>query len=374
MDTQKWWIIQAANCPINWVEKGSTIQPPQLPIKWTLNKNSIQVATAVYWPRWLEDVKGHISQCERCAQKKGPQKLQRASLSNIPIGGPFEMIAMDIHVCGPFPTSDCRKKYILVVADYFTKWPECWAIADQEAKTVTRCLEELVCRHGVPQVLLTDQGRNFESQVIAEVCDLLHITKKRTIAYRPQCDGQLERFNRTLLKKNRKTGIFGWIGPVCIQNKSTGATPFSLTYRREAWLLVDLCFASPEGETTTGITYATQLKDRLDTSFKLAQNKLKLSQKRQTEEYDKRAWGSPFKVGDRVWVFNPSTPSTLSSKLVSHWTGPYTVKHCLNEVNYVIQKEGCHKTQTVHHNRLKPSTYPKSNERSNTPNSLIEPK
>ena len=82
-------------------------------------------------------------------------------------------------ICGPFPTSERGKKYMLVAADYFTKWPECWAIADQEAKTVARCLEELICRHGVlPQVLLTDQGRNFESQVFAEVCDLLHITKK----------------------------------------------------------------------------------------------------------------------------------------------------------------------------------------------------
>ena len=98
------------------------------------------------------------------------------------------IIAMDI--CGPFPTSERGKKYILVAADYFTKWPECWAIADQEAKTVAHCLEELICRHGVPQVLLTDQGRNFESQVIAEVCDLLHITKKRMTAYHPQCDGK----------------------------------------------------------------------------------------------------------------------------------------------------------------------------------------
>ena len=106
------------------------------------------------------------------------------------------MIAMDI--CGPFPTSDRGKKYTLVAADYFTKWPECWAITDQEAKTVARCLEEFISRHGVPQVLLTDQGRNFESQVVTEVCDLLHINKKRTTAYHPQCDGQVERFNRTL--------------------------------------------------------------------------------------------------------------------------------------------------------------------------------
>ena len=45
--------------------------------------------------------------------------------------------------------------------DYFTKWPVCQAISDQEAKTVAHCLEELICHHGVPHVFLADQERNF---------------------------------------------------------------------------------------------------------------------------------------------------------------------------------------------------------------------
>ena len=216
------------------------------------------------------------------------------------------------------------------------------------------------------------------------ICFII-ITKKRITAYHPQCDGQVERTLANMLAmyvdKNQKDWDL-WLDQVLFAyrtslHESTGATPFSLMYGREARLPVDLCFAPPEGETTTGITYnhyAIQLRDRLDTSFKLAQNKLQLSQKRQAEEYDKRAWGSPFIVGDRVWLFNSSTPCTLSSKLVSHWTGPYAVKNCLNEVNYVIQKR-CRKilltltltlTLTVHHNHLKPCTSPKSNERSNT--------
>ena len=158
-------------------------------------------------------------------------------------------------------------------------------------------------------------------------------------------------------------------------HESTGATPFFLLYGREARLPIDLCFAPPPGDETTASYnhYATQLQDRLATSFKLAQNKLQLSQKRQADEYDKKAWGSQFKAGDRVWLFNPSTPRTLSSKLVSHWTGPYTVEKCLNEVNYLIQREGGSTMQTVHHNRLKPCTSSKTNETPNTADTTEQP-
>ncbi len=93
-------------------------------------------------------------------------------MTSIPIGKPFEMIVMD--VCSPIQVTDPGNKYILVAADYFSNWSECWAILDQEAKIIARCLEELISRHGVPQALLTDKGENFESKVISEICKLLN--------------------------------------------------------------------------------------------------------------------------------------------------------------------------------------------------------
>ena len=130
------------------------------------------------------------------------------------------------------------KKYILVAANYLTKWPEAWAIPDQEAKTIALKLEELISHHGVPQILLTDQGKNFESKLIAELCDLLQIDKRQTIAYHPQCDGQVERFNRTLTTmlsmyvENQKDWD-RWLPQVLLAyrssvHESTGATPFAL--------------------------------------------------------------------------------------------------------------------------------------------------
>jgi hypothetical protein len=113
------------------------------------------------------------------------------------VGSPMERIAVD--VLGPLPETEQQNKYLLIVADYFTKWTEAFPIRNQEATTVADVLvKEVVSRFGVPLVLHSDQGRNFESTVFAEMCRLLGIEKTRTTPLHPQSDGMVERFNRTL--------------------------------------------------------------------------------------------------------------------------------------------------------------------------------
>ena len=89
---------------------------------------------------------------------------------------------------------------VLLVSDYFTHWPEAVPLKDQKAETVARALvEEVVSRHGVPAILLSGQGPNFESALIKELCDRLRIAKVRTTSGHPHCDGLVERLNRTLI-------------------------------------------------------------------------------------------------------------------------------------------------------------------------------
>ena len=88
------------------------------------------------------------------------------------VGAPFERIAIDI--AGPFPESDRGNRYLLVAMDYFTKWPEVYAIPNQEASTVADTLvTHFFCRFGVPIELHSDQGRNFESRLMQEVLERL---------------------------------------------------------------------------------------------------------------------------------------------------------------------------------------------------------
>ena len=106
---------------------------------------------------------------------------------------PFQRIAMDI--IGPLPLSSSGKRFILVICDYATRYPEAIPLRNIDANTVAEELMNLFAHVGVPSEILTDQGTNFTSQLLAEVYRLLHVKPIRTTPYYPQTDGLVERFN-----------------------------------------------------------------------------------------------------------------------------------------------------------------------------------
>ena len=151
-----------------------------------------------YWPGHWNDVRNWCKTCAVCASRKTPAPKTRAPLQTVKVGSPMQLVAVDI--LGPLPESEGGNLYVLGVADYFTKWVEVFPIPNQEARTVaTKLVDEVFCRFSMPEQLHSDQGKQFESKVIEEICKLLHIRKSRTTPYHPQSDGLVERFNRTLL-------------------------------------------------------------------------------------------------------------------------------------------------------------------------------
>lgn len=84
------------------------------------------------------DVEDWCRKCDVCARSKGPRTRQRGRIHQYNVGAPFERIAID--VAGPFPQSDLGNRYILVAMDYFSKWPEAYAIPNQETTTVAEQL------------------------------------------------------------------------------------------------------------------------------------------------------------------------------------------------------------------------------------------
>jgi len=96
-----------------------------------------------------------------------------------------------MYILGPFPERHDGNRYILVFSDYYTRWPEAFALPSTEAPRIAQVLvEEILARHGAPRALLSDRGPNFLASIVKEVCHLMNTRRQLTTAYHPQTDGR----------------------------------------------------------------------------------------------------------------------------------------------------------------------------------------
>ena len=102
------------------------------------------------------------------------------------IDEPFKRIAM--YIVGPLPRSRSEHRYVHVVCDYATRYPEAVAMKSIDAEHVAEELISIFALVGLPRDILTDQGTNFTSELLAEIYRLLHIDSLRTSPYHPQTE------------------------------------------------------------------------------------------------------------------------------------------------------------------------------------------
>lgn len=135
-----------------------------------------------YWPGMAKDIKVHISRCECCIKRKASSS--KAPMVPISTTEPLELLAID------FLTLEKGKggfENILVVTDSFTKYSWAFPTRNQRANTVASVLwEKVISNYGFPQRLHSDQGQDFESKVISDLCKMAKIDKTRTTPYHPK--------------------------------------------------------------------------------------------------------------------------------------------------------------------------------------------
>lgn len=330
-----------------------------------MDKTLSRLKERFFWPGHYNDVREWCRNCSVCASRKSPTTRPRAPLEPIVTSRPMQLVAVDI--VGPFPETESGNLYILVVADYFTRYTEAYAIPNQEATTVAnKLVNEFFLRYSPPERLHSDQGRNFESAVVTEVCRLLGVEKSRTTPYHPQSDGLVERFNRTLLDM-LATAVgdhpFEWEHHLrrlcCAYNTSVHPTtrfsPFRLMFGREARMPVDIVLGTSNQTSSTVPQYVTRLRSSLEKMYGYVRENTERRQAQQKQQYDTKAQEKHFTIGDLVWLRNPAVPRGKSRKLHRPWTGPYRVIARPFDMVYRLQHTLYGRRRpTVHFNRLKP--------------------
>lgn len=136
-----------------------------------------------HWPRMAADVEQKIRTCGRCVRRKAlPERS--APLVNITTSRPLELLCIDFLSLEP-DTSNTRD--ILVLTDHFTKYAVAFPTPNQKAKTVAKCLwDNFIVYYGIPERIQSDQGTDFESKLIKELCEVVGIQKSRTTPYHPR--------------------------------------------------------------------------------------------------------------------------------------------------------------------------------------------
>ena len=322
-----------------------------------MSKTLERLQQEAYWVGMAGDVERHCRTCITCQQSKLPAPT-RAPMTSIPIGRPWQMVAVDVL---EVPLSYHHNRYLLVVQDYFTKWPEAIPLPDQKASRITNELVKLFSRLGPPDILHSDQGRNFESAILQQTLQAFGLNKSRTTAYHPQCDGMVERLNRSLLQLLRSyvTKEEDWERylPLVLYayrtapHSSTGVSPFMLMFGRKpksADFSHSLAF-DPS-------SYQAHLQSKLAQLHDMVEANTTAAAHSQKTTYDRHTSHRTFKVGDPVWLSIPT-----AGKLEPRWEGEWTVKEVKSDVNVKIGKDG--KLKVVHVNRLQPQVQPGPNAR-----------
>ncbi|GFN91319.1 Zinc finger protein [Plakobranchus ocellatus] len=247
-------------------------------------------------------------------------------------GGSRILDRVAIDLVGPInPPSEAGHRFILTLVDYTTRFAEAVPLRKIDTESVAEALVDIYSRLGVPEEMLSDQGTQFISYCMKEVCRLLVIKQKTTTPYHPMCNGLVERE---------------------VPQESTHFARFELLYgktvRGPVHILRELWTKEiEEPEVKSSYEYVLNLRERLDDTLKIAREELEKAQGRQKHYYDRTAKRRKFSVGEKVLVLLP----TDSNKLLMQWKGPFEIVATVGINDYRINMGG--KEKTFHANLLK---------------------
>ncbi|GBM44171.1 Retrovirus-related Pol polyprotein from transposon 412 [Araneus ventricosus] len=305
----------------------------------------------------------YVASCHSCIQRRGFAKNVNAPVQSIPTADyPFQKVAFD--AIGPLVTSKNGNEWIIVISDYFTRYPEAYALPNIQSHNVAKVLIDFISRHCVIQTLYSDRGSNFHSNAMQEVYTKLGISKQQTLAYNPRGNGMLERLNKTLIDtlthlvsvqkadwcENLPFALMAYRNA---RHRILDENPSFLVYGRDPVMPYHLVFSEKVRSYSDSPSYAQQLVTKLQTAFALVKQNLD----KQAENYSKVQVSLPKNkriiIGGLVYVYTPKIKVHTSKKLSKLNQGPYRVMKQNSPVIFQIQHIS-HPLdiQTIHLNRL----------------------
>ena len=367
-------------------------------------KTRKKVTARFYRPHLKEEIEKYIKTCHACQMVKTVPS-RRAALNYLKPDRPNQIVASDF--TGPFKTSKSGNKYIQVICDCFGKTLVLAASPNKETKSAAKnIVNKWILVYGVPEVFLSDGGKEYQSCLWDNICDLLDIERVKTTPFHPECDGQSERAvgtTKRMLTNYISEEMDNWdenldalafaYNTSC--HRITGCTPFSAMFLREARIPVDLTYPNtiewtrpriteisqettirenynqtdlpeefdqipdidPDDLTPTEVSeYIKRLKHKLQNNYDLLRRNKVTRMQRVKEKHDRRIKKAKYNTGDLVLCSNPIIKKGQSRGLAPKYYGPLKILATnKNGCDYLVKRLDKPKSRAkqVHHNNLK---------------------
>lgn len=293
---------------------------------------------AQYWfPKLRKTVAKYIKNCLNCIYYKAVSGKKPGLLHPIPkYARPFHTLHLD-HL-GPFIKTTKKNAYLLVIVDSFTKFVFIVAVKNTKSRIVINELNKIFKIFGSPKRLICDAGSAFTSKAFSSYCNDLNIRRHIIATAVPRSNGQVERYNRTILDALRSlsadTNNNKWDDHITnIQqginstiNKTTTAVPSEVFFGYRIRMMNDRIADDMEQSVDV-----TALREKVD------QN-IKKSAESQKAAFDsKRKLAPNYTVGDLVVIKIPSFSNDgQSTKLMPLFKGPFQVTEVLGHDRYRV--------------------------------------
>ena len=288
-----------------------------------------------YWPHMAADIFTTVRDCVSCARERVKQRTRRGPLHPFPPEGPLEDISVDL--VGPFPTTKKGYTTILVICDRFTKLTQVVPLRTTEAyDCAVAFVEHWVYKYGAPNRVVSDNGPQFVAKLFQSVCRLLGMKTTTSAAFHPQTNGQVERYNRSLLAMlrhyvgdhqddwDRYAGAVTYAYNMSV-HRSTGATPFELVLSRPPPPFAIQHSTSRRRQGKSKMQHADYL-NRLEDAITKSKANLSASQERYKRDFDKRIKGKLPVITEGDWVFiDPGQRTGPTNKLAPVADGRFRV-------------------------------------------------
>jgi hypothetical protein len=302
--------------------------------------------TGYFWQTMTNDCISFVRHCHQCQIHGDVLRAPPKELQVMTSPWPFSAWGMDV-IGEITPKSSGGHRFILVAIDYFTKWVEAVSLASVTQKQVARFLKHhIICRHGMPEALITDNAKNLNGRDITKLCAEFGINHRNSTIYRPQMNGAVEAANKNIKRIIRKMTDTNrnWDEklPYALMayrtsiRSSTGATPYSLVYGHEAVLPAEIEIPTLRVLMETELEDAEWVKSRYDQLCLLDEKRLaaiyhsRCYQNRISRAFNKFVRPRNFKVGDLVLKRILPIQNEAKGKFAPNYQGPFRVSKVLS--------------------------------------------